>query len=496
MSHRRLVAGLAACAIIPMAAAVVTPPGQAAPGSPRAGEPAGTRLWAPALVEGHLYGDRQRAAVPIDVRLVAGEAPIEVWSTRSSYSQPVRTVVRTAAREVALPDGTVDGLGTIARFARLEVVDLRTGAVVLRRHKKACLNGAGQRVRPEAPARSPYPRSCYANPYSLGSVQAVQTGWSNSFLGEYGGTNVWLPKGRYDVTVTVREPWAEALGLAAADASRTLRVRVGHDDDHDHGEEPVPAQTGHHRLAPPAAHRPTGAEQREVVGPRPNLRSLPAWAISLNEDGSQVRFNATVWNAGDSPLVVDGFIDEEQEDRMDAYQYFFDADGTQTGYQQVGSFEFDRKRTHQHWHFRDFATYTLLRADKTTAVVSRKESFCLANTDAVDLTVPGADWQPDNTDLSTDCGYASSLSLRQVLSAGWGDTYAQFRAGQSFGIRDLPNGTYYIATIANPQERLVERRYDDNTALRKIFISGAGENRRVRVPQVGLVVEPQVPTWQ
>ncbi len=168
---------------------------------------------------------------------------------------------------------------------------------------------------------------------------------------------------------------------------------------------------------------------------------------------------------------------------MDAYQYFFDGDGEQTGYQQIGEFEFDDKPSHQHWHFRDFASYTLLRADKTTAAVSKKEAFCLANTDSIDQTVANADWNPENTDLSTDCGQPGSLSLREVLAAGWGDTYAQFRAGQSFNLKDLPNGTYYIATIANPNHRLVESNTADNVALRKIYICGKAGARKVERPQ-------------
>ncbi len=35
--------------------------------------------------------------------------------------------------------------------------------------------------------------------------------------------------------------------------------------------------------------------------------------------------------------------------------------------------------------------------------------------------------------------------MRQVLSAGSGDTYMQYRYGQAFPIKDLPNGVYYIA---------------------------------------------------
>ncbi len=122
--------------------------------------------------------------------------------------------------------------------------------------------------------------------------------------------------------------------------------------------------------------------------------------------------------------------------------------------------------------------------------MSKKEAFCLANTDSIDQTVRNADWNPENTDLSTACGDLGSLSLREVLASGWGDTYAQFRAGQSFSLKGLPNGTYYIATIANPRNRLVESNMDDNVALRRIRISGKEGARKVKVPQVGIIEEP------
>jgi hypothetical protein len=356
-----------------------------------------------------------------------------------------------------------------------------------------CLNSSGDRVRPDAPAFSPYPQYCFANPYSLGSVQGVEAGWSASLLGgnEGGGGGVRLEKGIYDVKVSIAPAYAKIFKIPAADASRVIRVKVKHDHEgHEHDEgRSGPAEPAH-RLAKPAAHAPTGPELDDVDGPRPNLKSLPAWGISMANNGNYLRFAATVWNAGNSPLVVDGFR-QENKPLMDAYQYFFDGDGNQTGYQQIGTFEFDDKESHQHWHFRDFATYTLLRADKTTAAVSKKEAFCLANTDSIDQTVPDADWNPENTDLATDCGEPGSMSLREVLAAGWGDTYAQFRAGQSFNLKDLPNGTYYIATIANPNHRLVESSTADNTSLRKIYISGKDGHRKVRVPKIGLIEEPE-----
>ena len=179
---------------------------------------------------------------------------------------------------------------------------------------------------------------------------------------------------------------------------------------------------------------------------------------------------------------------------MDAYQYFFDGNGEQIGYQQIGTFEFDQKPSHQHWHFRDFASYTLLKADKTTVAVSQQGGVLPRQHRRVDQTVTNADWKPENTDLSTDCGEPGSLSMREVLASGSGDTYAQFRAGQSFGLTGLSNGTYYIATIANPRNRLVESNLDDNVALRRIRISGKPGARTVKVPQVGIIKEP-VDQW-
>ena len=212
--------------------------------------------------------------------------------------------------------------------------------------------------------------------------------------------------------------------------------------------------------------------------------------MSLSANGKYLRFAATVWNAGNSPLVVDGFR-RDGEDEMDAYQYFFDGDGNQTSYEQVGHLHWDQRPSHSHWHFKDFATYTLLDASKELVRTSGKEAFCLANTDSVDLTVPDAAWDGYNEDLETSCGEESSLSVREVLAAGWGDTYSQIRAGQSFNVSTLPDGAYYVAVTANPDNRLVESSLDNNRSLRRIVLGTRAGKRTLRVARVGMVVEPE-----
>jgi len=465
--------GLLAALALPLSLPAIQPAQAATPSAPFV-------LWTPKTVTA--YGYDGQVWSDLGIRAIAQGEPFELWSNRPSYTELIHTEWRSTAGTVALPDGAMSDFGGIANFLYLRFE--RADGVVRKMPGKVCFaNYSTQRVRPDAPARSPYPQGCYANPYSLGSVQGIQTGWSTAILAQDRPMN--LKSGEYDVTVRIAKPFADLFHIPAAQRVRTTHLSVLTENCCKPGEGRIASP----RTAEPAATEPTQPSAGTVAGPMPDLRTLPAFAIGVARNGNYLNFAANVWNAGDSPLVVDGFRREDEE-LMDAYQYFFDADGNQVGYQQVGQMRWDPRPTHQHWHFEDFARYVLLDADKVEKVRSKKEAFCLANTDAIDTTVPAAAWNPYNTDLQTACGDLSSLSVREVLSSGWGDTYAQFRAGQSFDLKGLPNGRYYIAVIANPKHNLVESNYDNNVTLRKVWIGGVPDHRWVNVPQVGIITEP------
>jgi len=59
--------------------------------------------------------------------------------------------------------------------------------------------------------------------------------------------------------------------------------------------------------------------------------------------------------------------------------------------------------------------------------------------------------------------------------------------GQSFDITGLPNGTYYIEVIANPEKRLQETNLNNNVALRKVILGGTPDARTVTVPPHDLI---------
>lgn len=478
--HRRTtrLAGLLATATLAVGTSLL---GGTAQGAPAADPVSPLRLWAPEKLvtysyDGQVYTD-------LGLRLVAPEQPFELWSSRASYDAPIVTEWRSPTGTQVLPAGTMETFAGLTGFLDVEVRRAATGELVQEWQQTACLNGNSQRVRPDAPARSPYPWGCPWNPYTVGSVMGIEAGYSSSLMQDY-GTELSLRPGRYDVTTTITEEFTDLFGIAAADAQRTTRLVVERQEDYYPGRQ---RQRPDSVVATPAAQEPRHAAAGVAGDPKPDLRSLPAWNIGLNRRGTVLRFAATVWNAGDSPLVVDGFR-ADGEDHMDAYQYFFDADGNQTGYQAVGEMHWHAEN-HQHWHFEDFAQYRLLDEDLAEVVLSTKQSFCLANTDAVDYTVPDADWHPENTDLATACGGSDALSVRQVLSAGSGDTYLQYRSGQAFPIKDLPNGVYFIGVTANPLGNLVESDGTNNESVRRIRIGGKPDRRWVRAAQVGIVQE-------
>ena len=198
--------------------------------------------------------------------------------------------------------------------------------------------------------------------------------------------------------------------------------------------------------------------------------------------GRYLNFAATVWNAGPSPSGgrVPAGRQREPDGRLPV---LLRQAGNQVGYIPVGTMEWDQRDGHEHWHFTDFATYRLMDKHKKLVVRSQKEAFCLANTDAVDYTVPDANWKPDNTDLHSACGERRSIAVREVLEAGSGDTYEQSLPGQSFDLKGLKNGTYYIEVRANPEKKLSEASTSNNVSYRKVKIAAGPGTARSRSPR-------------
>jgi hypothetical protein len=400
----------------------------------------------------------------------------ELIVSRPDYLTPVsiRQVDAATGSELrTLPAELLEGWSGLRDFLHVSVRDGR-GRLVLRQALPFCPNGYSRaRLSDDGPMTSSYPYFCGGNPFTRGMVWGIDDHWAVNVLADY-GLVFEAPQRRYRIRVWVDPAWMEALGIAAEDAEAVVSLKVTDRGGGGVGPGPIDLRS----LDGPA----TAVPIVESPDPRglPDLIALPAWGMSTYHRKGRdfLGFSATEWNAGPGTLVVEGFRGPNQN-LMDAYQYFL-VDGRPVGRALIGQLEFHG--SHQHWHFQQFTEYSILDADSGQIAKSGKQSWCLANTDAIDLAVPNANWGAFGGDLFTMCGGPGALWIREILDVGWGDTYSQFVPGQAFDITDLPNGDYFVRVHVNPTGSMLEGSMDNNVEDRLIRLRGRPGARRVIVP--------------
>lgn len=470
----------------------------------------------------------------------------EFQASREKVSDPVtltKTVIRGDERTTTkAPARIVDGMNGLKKGLTVQITDAK-GNVLYKQSRTLCLGGyERQRVEPTGNTEPIYPSWCGGNWFTKSTVFGLEQGWATQ-LDTY--FEVKTARTNLRMTVTVNDRVANFLGMPADSRSVSQRVKVVDEcqmvDCGEVGEmllgqpdegfstlaegEPTPQElrrqthtsgahggsgdssepthrtnlftvqdgqehaTDHPALGQPGSTPSTKTPDEDTL---PDLVSVPAWQIGTERDGNTDRltFNAHEWNAGPAPLVVEGYRRGAGE-VMDAYQFFY-KDGKEVGSAKTGTMKYHDAPEHDHWHFLDFASYELVKPDGSLVTTSGKQSWCLAPTDPVDLSVPGATWRPDAIGLDSTCGDRSALWLREVLPAGWGDTYSQYQT-QAFSLTGVPNGTYQIKITVNPKGSLHERTDSNNVSYRTVVLGGKAGKRTVTVPPYeGIDTETEV----
>jgi hypothetical protein len=401
---------------------------------------------------------------------------------RSSYTAPVtltQVISEPGGHNLArrLPSNLLDGWLGLASFLRITVRTM-AGRFVSSQTMWFCPDSFDpERAGPDAPLTSPYPYQCSSSePFPIGQVWGIARDWAtepaeSSFIPSFR-----LGLGTYKVTVSITGRYVRLLHVPAPDASVTVTVKVV--------EASQCCSASMRPRARQGAPLPSLTKVATLTNPpdsaSPDLVALPAWGIITSHisSGDLLNFDATVWVGGNSQLDVEGFRVPGLS-TMNAYQYFW-RDGKVIGRIRVGTMGFS---DYNHWHFQQFARYVLLNSSRRIALRSHKEGFCIAPTDGVDLTLPHASWQPSFVGLpSGQCGLPTALWVQESLPVGWGDTYIQSIPGQAFNIANVPNGTYYIEVIANPEHLLKETTTSNDISLRRIILGGRPGHRTVKVP--------------
>jgi Lysyl oxidase len=446
-------------------------------------------------------GFRGRVFLDPGIWLAALGSPLQFDVQRVAYTRPI-TITQvihppfggTIGRP--LPASVLAGWDGLKNMVVLTVRD-SAGQVVLTKRVTFCPNSFDpERVGPGSPPASPYPTVCTFDPFQKGMVWGIQKDWAVNPAEEEFST-VKLPLGSYRVTESISPAYVKLFHVPAANATATVNVKVVKETCCSFfGSR---SQVRARRTA--EAHRTVGAyrtgQSQSLSGaaavrtmtnpPRsalPDLVPLPAWSITVSHPRRQTHdyldFAATVWVGGRGPLDVQGFRSDGSP-VMPAWQYFLQ-NGHAIGRARAGTMGFDSQHGHNHWHFEQFARYALLNAAKSVAVTSHKVGFCIGPSDPVDLLLPHATWQPARFFPQQQCGSPTALWVDEQMPLGWGDTYFQSVAGQSFDITHVPNGTYYVRVTANPEKVLYETSTRNDVSLRKVILGGTPGHRTVKVP--------------
>lgn len=459
--------------------------------SAAAAAPPSIRLLPPLTSPVTSYSFRGRVPLDFGVLVSAVNGNVELRVSRADYESPLtawQSDSETGALLQTLPPENLKGWNGLRRFFRYTITT-RTGAPVKTLYRPLCPNASERtRVSGEGPLSPYYTFSCRAySPFTKGMVWGIEEGWavpafaSEDYYRNFRWGSVKLAPGKYSVKTEIMPFFRTFFSVPPQDAEATVNLVVKRSP---RSIEPPPIEgrvSGRHvAAAATVSSVDLPIDPDPDPSTRPDLSALPAWAISTNHQGDKdfLSFASTGWNAGPAPMVVEGFRTGAEE-TMDAFQYFYDSDGDAISRAPVGSFHFDHRGGHHHWHFLQFVRYSVLNAATSEVVRSFKQSFCLAPTDSIDLTVPGALFLPYLPEMSSVCGGQEARWLREALPAGWGDTYYQSVAGQAFNITNLPNGAYKIRVAMNPLGLLKEVSSANNVEDRDILLFGRKGARQV-----------------
>ena len=181
-----------------------------------------------------------------------------------------------------------------------------------------------------------------------------------------------------------------------------------------------------------------------------------------------LRFNGTIANVGAGPFEVYGSRPWVNEPNMRIEQHVYQTTGAIRPVPTHGVM-FYAGDGHQHWHVKDLEGAKLTDLDgNLVSDTYVKTGFCPSDNAIYDSSVPGT---PAKSAYH-GCGkkQPALVSIVTGISVGWGDWYPANVRYQWLDITDLPNGTYRVWAIADPNGYFLESNENNNTTWTDIRI--------------------------
>jgi Lysyl oxidase len=202
------------------------------------------------------------------------------------------------------------------------------------------------------------------------------------------------------------------------------------------------------------------------------------------EEGAStcLRFDQVFANTGEGPLELRFALPRDPASaESTVFQRIYRSTG-KPAYQDRPAGEWEYHPIHDHFHFKSFGVSRLWatnggqRAGSAPLRSSRKVSFCIVDIEIHAWAEKGngprsfsfpACVTPADGDESNDY-------LIQGMSAGWADVYDWFLPDQYVEVTGVPDGTYILDTLADPDNAIRERDESNNCASAYVQLAGMG----------------------
>jgi hypothetical protein len=109
---------------------------------------------------------------------------------------------------------------------------------------------------------------------------------------------------------------------------------------------------------------------------------------------------------------------------------------------------------HNHWHVKQVEVHQLETLDGKILGRLVKQGFCFFDTDPYDVELTGA--PPTARWSSRGCAGSFDTRVRMGLSVGWGDNYPWHLIDERIDVTTVPDGSYRIREIADPNNEFEE----------------------------------------
>lgn len=210
---------------------------------------------------------------------------------------------------------------------------------------------------------------------------------------------------------------------------------------------------------------PSGAVLPDLVADTPQRPGVETYTYSNGTQALLLRFDGYVHNQGDGPLEIRATDLQSDGVMATTRQYVQTPSGMQAVTPPPGppQVQFEREDSHNHFHLKQIARYSLWNSAKTAEVSpAQKTGFCLVDSEHVDNKGPSS--SAYTVDANNFCGQNQPTrpSLTMGVSAGWRDLYHRYLAFQWVDVSNVQPGNYWVAAEIDTNNVVAESNETNN----------------------------------